>query len=102
MNALSAPVATTARSDFRDLNGQIVLVRSSRDQRNPPTAMRGWIEVRDAPGTKPVVNIAVEFPQMFTTAAHRRTIPLDDPSRERLRASERNGVFEFTLEDELS
>jgi hypothetical protein len=102
MNALSAPVATTARSDLRDLNGQIVLVRSSRDQRNPPTAMRGWIEVSDAPGTKPAVSIALEFPQMFSTAAHHRTIPLDEASLEQLRASEHNGVFEFTLEDELN
>ena len=46
--------------------------------------------------------VVVEFPQMFTRQAHHRTIPLDDASLARLLASERNGVFEFTIDDELA
>jgi hypothetical protein len=101
MNVLPTKDATAVPRNIRDLNGQIVLVRSARDQHNPPTGMRGWIEVHDTPAGETAVNLAVEFPQMFTTPAHHRTIPLDDAALVRLLASENNGVFEFTLNDEL-
>jgi hypothetical protein len=91
----------TAGNPLKHLHGRIVLVKSTCDRRNPPTAMRGWIEVRENPGTAPDVSIAVEFPQMFTTPAHHRTIPLDHSAVQRLLASEYNGTFEFTIDDEL-
>jgi hypothetical protein len=47
------------------------------------------------------VSIAVEFPQMFTSRAHHRTLRLDHADIERLLASEYNGTFEFTIDDEL-
>lgn len=89
--------------DLRALHNKIVLVKSSRDRRNPPTAMRGTIEVHDDPcdrGT-PLVQITLGFPQMFTTRAHHRTITLDAASVERLAASECHGAFEITVEEPL-
>jgi hypothetical protein len=91
----------TSTNDLRALHGKIVLVKSTRDRRNPPTAMRGWIEVNDRVDAPPEVRIAVEFPQMFTTPAHHRVIPLDDAALARLLATEYNGTFEFTIDDEL-
>jgi hypothetical protein len=91
----------TTAADLRELQGKIVLVKSTRDRRNPATAMRGWIEVHENAGAAPEMSIAVEFPQMFSVPAHHRTIPLDRGALERLLASERNGTFEFTIDDEL-
>lgn len=87
---------------LRRLQGKIVLVKSSRDHRNPPTALRGTIEVRENSGAAPEVSLAVDFPQMFTQRAHRRTIPLDPAGITRLMTSEYNGTFEFTIDDELT
>src|SRR3954470_15206912 len=101
MNRLLHPEAPAAEVDLGRLNGKIVLVKSTRDRRNPPTAMRGTIEVRQNPGATPDVSIAVEFPQMFTAPAHHRTIPLDHAAITRLLESEYNGTFEFTIDDEL-
>jgi hypothetical protein len=64
--------------------------------------MRGWIEVQGNAGAPPDVRIAVEFPQMFSVPAHHRTIPLDRAGLERLLASESNGTFEFTIDEELA
>lgn len=99
-----APTPDLALSahDFQRLQGKIVLVKSASDRRNPPTAMRGTIEVRQASAdAAPDVCLAVEFPQMFTSRAHHRTIPLSHAEVMRLLASEYNGTFEFTLEHEL-
>ena len=103
MNRLPSRDSTPETANaLRELHGRVVLVKSSRDHHNPPTAMRGWIEVSENPGVAPVVSIAVEFPQMFSRPAHHRTFPLDDAALERLLASERNGAYEFTLDDELT
>lgn len=90
-----------APADLLRLKGKTVLVRSTRDQRTPPSALRGSIEVHETEGAAPTVSIALEFPQMFTSRAHHRNIPLDRAALERLVASERNGAFEFTIDDEL-
>jgi hypothetical protein len=87
--------------DLKSLHGRIVLVRSSRDLRTPPVAMRGMIEVLEAPSDEPIVSIAVDFPQMFTSPAHRRNIVLSEADVARLVATERRGTFEFTIHDEL-
>lgn len=89
-------------NDPKQLPGKVVLVKSTRDRRNPPTAMRGWIERHETAGGEPQIGIAVEFPQMFTTRAHHRFIPLDQAALERLMASERDGAFEFAIDDELA
>jgi hypothetical protein len=88
-------------TDLKSLHGRIVLVKSTRDIRTPPVAMRGMVEVLEAPSDGPVVSIAVDFPQMFTTPAHRRNIALSDADVARLVATERRGTFEFTIHDEL-
>jgi hypothetical protein len=96
-----SPAAAGAYADIQALHGRVVLVKSTRDRRNPPTGMRGWIEVIDSGGTRPEARIAVEFPQMFTQPAHHRTFVLDEARLAQLLASERNGTFEFTIDDEL-
>ena len=63
--------------------------------------MRGWIEVPATVEAGIDVSIVVEFPQMFSTLAHHRTIRVNEAALTRLLASERNGVFEFTIDDEL-
>ena len=88
-------------ADLNQLNGRIVLVRSTKDRRNPPTAMRGTVVVRDNAGASPDVSIAVEFPQMFTSPAHHRSLPLDHAAITRLLTSEYNGTYEFTIDEEL-
>lgn len=89
-------------TDLRQLRGRSVLVRSTRDHRSPPTALRGSIEVHENTDAAPDVSIAVEFPQMFHARAHHRTIPLDHAAITRLLATEHNGAFEFTIDDELA
>jgi hypothetical protein len=91
-------------TELKTLHGRTVLVKSTRDLRNPPVALRGTLEVLDspeAPGELPLVSIAVEFPQMFTQPAHRRNIVLSEMDLDRLLATERRGTFEFTMTDEL-
>jgi hypothetical protein len=101
MNRVYPDAATAAASELHRLHGRSVLIKSSRDHGNPPAGVRGWIEVHENPGASPDVRIAVEFPQMFSVPAHHRTIPLDPQRLERLLATEYNGVFEFTLDDDL-
>jgi hypothetical protein len=90
-------------TDLRLLHNKIVLVKSSRDRRNPPTALRGTLEVHDDPAERgtPLVQIALDFPQMFRSRAHHHTITLDQSALERLLASERNGSFELTIDEDL-
>lgn len=89
-------------ADLQRLHGATVLVRSTRDRRNPPTAMRGTVEVRQlTPDAPAEVSLGIEFPQMFRSRAHHRTFLLDHADVTRLLASEYNGTFEFTIDDEL-
>lgn len=102
MERLPATPDVEAPVDLRRLDGKIVLVKSSRDHRNPPSALRGTIEVRQtAPDEASEVRLAIEFPQMFTARAHHRTIVLDHADILRLLASEYNQTYEFTIDDEL-
>jgi hypothetical protein len=64
--------------------------------------MRGTIDVRQAtPDAPPEVSLVIEFPQMFSSRAHHRTILLDHGDVRQLLASEYNGAYEFTIDDEL-
>ena len=101
MNGVLEWNSPRSATSLNNLNGRVVLVRSSRDPHNPPTGIRGWIEVHEEPGAMPEVRISVEFPQMFSSRAHHRTISLDTAALERLLASERNGAYEFMVDDEL-
>ena len=101
MNTSDDRLAISPSPDLRELNGRIVLVKSNRDHRNPPTAMRGWIEAPADAESGADVSVGVEFPQMFSTRAHHRSFRLDEASFAQLLASERNGVFEFTIDEEL-
>ncbi|MDB6114821.1 MAG: hypothetical protein JWQ83_804 [Lacunisphaera sp.] len=83
------------------LNGQSVLVKSTADRHDPPTALRGTIEARTGARGQPVVKIVLEYPDMFNTAAHRGVIVLDAAGIERLAASEHDGVFAYTIDRPL-
>lgn len=87
--------------NLRQLHGSLVLVKSRHDRHNPPTGMRGTIEVHESPGSEPQVNVVIDFPQMFTTRARRRTLALNQVQISELLRSETNGAFEFTIDDEL-
>jgi hypothetical protein len=91
-------------SDLQRLDGKTVLVRSADNARNPPVAVRGWIQVLNttgAGGAQPAVEIVLEFPDMFNEPAHERVIRLDETAIDRLLTSERNGAFEFVVEGPL-
>ena len=102
MNDLLSTGGAPAVHDLRELNGRVVLVKTSQDHRNPPTGIRGWLEVHDSARGEPEVCIAIEFPQMFSRPAHRKTISLDPAALARLLESERNGGFEITVDDDLT
>lgn len=102
MNSPAFSTTHLTPAELHALNGRSVLVKSRHDHRNPPTAMRGCLEVSHADTESPTVSIAVEFPQMFCTSAHHRSVLLNDESLARLLASERDGTFEFTIDDELA
>ena len=82
-----------ADPDLRELNGRVVLVTSARDHRNPPAGRRGWLEVHEGSGEEPTATLVVEFPQMFTSTAHHRIIPLNQSDLARLLASEWRGAW---------
>jgi hypothetical protein len=89
--------------DLHHLSRAIVLVKSSRDRRTPPTALRGTIEVYEASdGVAAVVKVALDYPEMFNTAAHHRLITLSDAEVDELIASERDGVYQVTVDEDLS
>jgi hypothetical protein len=102
MNDLVSNGGASTVAGLRGLNGRVVLVKTSRDHRNPPTGIRGWLEVRDSASGEPEVCVAVEFPQMFSRRAHRKTISLDRAALGRLLESERNGTLAITIDDDLT
>ncbi|MGC4073557.1 MAG: hypothetical protein QM760_13785 [Nibricoccus sp.] len=88
--------------DLHRLSRAIVLVKSSRDHRTPPTALRGTIEVYEATdGIAALVKVALDYPQMFNTPAHHRLITLSDAEVEQLIASEHDGVYQVTVDEDL-
>lgn len=91
-------------SELRNhIHGHSVLVRSRRDHRNPPTALRGTIDARPSEGdeTPSGVRIVLEYPEMYTSPAHQGIIELDESAAERLASSEHDGVFEFEVDAPL-
>jgi len=89
--------------ELRRLDGKIVLVNSTQDRRDPPTALRGTIAVREplSGQTRSRVELVWEFPEMFSRPAHQRIFTLDDEGIVRLLASERDGTYEFSLDAPL-
>lgn len=94
------PLSAATREELDYLNGKSVLVRSACDHHNPPTAVRGTIEVREN-ANGPLVQVALEFPQMFSTRAHHRTLTLAEEDIERLLESESEGTFDLTIDEPL-
>lgn len=89
-------------TDLSRLEGSVVLVCSAQDHRNPPSGVRGTIHVHEAGDAgHPVIAVELQFPQMFTTRAHRRTIILNDEEIARLLGSEDYGAFTVTVNDRL-
>lgn len=84
--------------DLTELNGKLVLVCSDQDKRNPPTGVRGTLwAVQPATGGPSVVEVELEFPQMFTTKAHARRVVLSEDEIAKMLASENRGTFMITL-----
>ena len=89
-------------TDVNELEGKLVLVRSAQDAHNPPTGRRGTLRVVNPAGSgRPVVQVELDFPQMFTTRAHQRVVTLDDEEVAEILASEHYGAFTVTLKDRL-
>jgi hypothetical protein len=88
--------------DVRELEGRVVLVKSARDTHNPPTGVRGNIAVKaHAEEGLATVCVVLDLPDMFTSPAHSRIIPLDEEQLRQLLASERNGTYELLLQESL-
>jgi hypothetical protein len=94
-------MSTATALNLHHLDGKIVLVKSSRDHRNPQAAIRGTIVVRDDRGAAPRVSIEFDVPQMFRKTAHHRTLHVERADVMRLIESEHNGVFEYTTDELL-
>jgi hypothetical protein len=89
--------------DIQPLSGAIVLVKSSRDHRNPPTSMRGTVEVyQEIHGNEAEVKIALNYPQMFNSSAHHRAITLTPAQVIELVHSKRDGVYQISLDVDLA
>ena len=92
----------SSSTDLRELQGRVVLVTSALDAHNPPAGLRGTLDVQTlGAGQKPSVRVILDFPDMFTSPAHTRIIPLDDAALVQLLASERSGAYELVLQDKL-
>lgn len=88
-------------TELSELNGRIILVCSAQDHRNPPTGRRGTLVVHKPEPGRQVVEVAIEFPQMFTAPAHIRRAYLSDAEVAQMLASECDGTFTVTLADPL-
>lgn len=97
---LTADRPITAEELHR-LHGKIVLVKSTRDHRNPQAAIRGTIVAHENDPAAPAVSIEFDVPQMFRKKAHHRTLRLNPAEIVRLSGAEYNGVFEFTTDESL-
>ena len=86
---------------LRRLDGAVVLLKSASDKHRPPTGVRGFIEVRGAPGMEPAVHIAYDLPQMFGRTARHYTIDLAPHEVDRLVASGTTGSFEYEVSGPL-
>ncbi len=84
--------------DLTELHGKLVLVCSDQDKRNPPTGIRGtlWV-LQPQTGGPSVVEVELEFPQMFTTRAHTRRVVLSEDEIAKMLDSENRGTFIVTL-----
>jgi hypothetical protein len=84
--------------DLTRLNGQSVIVKSTMPPRNPPKQLSGIIEARADAAGEPKVKIVLEFSDLTNAAARRGVIGLEAADVDRLLASERNGVYEYTTD----
>jgi hypothetical protein len=85
-------------TDLPFLDSETILVRSSRDHRNPPTAARGTLKIKSSGSGEPEVSVVVDFPEMFTAPAHQAVIPLNRAARSRLKRHPDNGQLECTVD----
>ena len=88
--------------ELERLNGKSVLVKSSRDHRDPPAVYRGTVEILDRVGDQdgPTVAIAVT-PQSDVAPARPQTIILDSASLARLVATKGDDLPEITVNEPI-
>jgi hypothetical protein len=94
-------VCEITETRLRELHDRVVLVKSNQDHRNPPSAMRGWIEVIESSGSVPEVRVALEFPQMFASKAHHRSLALDSLAVAQLLQAGHDEALTITIDEEL-
>jgi hypothetical protein len=89
--------------DLYRLHGKLVVVRFARNEQDLPVALRGSLEVRqpEPPDRAPLVDLILVFSDMFNVSAYSRVITLAEDALRQILASERNGTYEFTIENEL-
>jgi hypothetical protein len=101
--SLIQPSTPQRAADLHGLSRAIVLVKSSRDRRNPPTALRGTIQVYESnDGAAATVKVELDYPQMFESPAHHRLITLNAAQVDELISSEHDGVYQVTVDDDLN
>ncbi|MFT3781815.1 MAG: hypothetical protein QM790_07335 [Nibricoccus sp.] len=83
--------------DFTSFDGETVLVRSTSDSRNPPTAIRGTFRVKTTALGEKTASVLIDFPEMFTAPAHQAIIPLDISALESLTRNPHSGQLECTV-----
>jgi hypothetical protein len=90
-------------ADLHALSRALVLVKSSRDRRSPPTALRGTIQVYESnDGAAATVKVELDYPQMFESPAHHRLITLNAAQVDQLLSSEHDGVYQVTVDEDLN
>ncbi len=87
-----------ATQDRASLHGRIVLVKSSADRRDPPTALRGTIKVVSGSDARSRVFVEVGLPDMFTAPARRREFELTEAQVAELLEQEQLGTFSCTVD----
>ncbi|HTL67413.1 MAG TPA: hypothetical protein VL200_07115 [Lacunisphaera sp.] len=94
-------IAPLTIEQVRRLDGATVLVRSAREDRNPPTALRGTVRAKFDDCGHPVVGIELDHPQMFSHPPKHSVILLDAGGIDRLLASHHEDTYDFTVDDDL-
>ncbi len=86
---------------IRALDGRSVLVRPAATGEHWPVAGgRGILRVSDSPDSQGLrVEIQLERPHLFTRIAHQELIRLTDNEVRALLATDRNGAFEYVLDE---
>jgi len=88
-------------ADLSQLHQKVVLVTSAVDTHNPPTGRRGTLVVERNGGDAALVSVEIDFPEMFTSRAHRRRIVLSREQTEQLMQTGHYGAYSLRIAERL-